>query len=382
MSPQPSDRDNLRNDVDKFDWNFWNVDTEYLTHGIHRYSGKFIPQIAAQAIALLTDPGEIILDPYCGSGTALLEAALSGRRAIGNDLNPLALLIARVKTTPVARSELDHLLHSMADTVAALEGGDLFRQTSDKIEDWRLQDEWYVKWFSEPVLSDLVGIHQAIEALQSEALRDVAKVAFSDILRRSSNAHQGYPNVMFDRRGGARPRPGKQFLKGLRSVCAAVGSLEPFAAELAGVSVMAGDAGDLQIDDESIDAVISHPPYVGSIPYAEYGALSLKWLGYEPKQLDKILTGGQRQSKHVLTRFEHGYQKMLASSYRTLKPGRSMFLLVGNPTIKGALVDLAEITVRRAESAGFIHTGSATRTGQNRRSNQMGDEVILTFQKA
>jgi site-specific DNA-methyltransferase (cytosine-N4-specific) len=368
-------------DISEMDWNFWNAETDHLTHGIHRYSGKFIPQIAAQAIELLTKPGELVLDPYCGSGTALLEAAVSGRRAIGNDLSPLAILIARVKTTPVAPSELDHLCQTMAGVVSDLEVGDLLSRGADAVEDWRLQDDWFAKWFSEPVLGDLVTIDHAIQALESDNLRNAARVAFSDVLRRSSNAHQGYPNVMFDRRGGPRPRPGKPFLKALRSVCSAIASLEPFAARLAGVKVISGDAADLPIDSETVDAVIAHPPYVGSIPYAEYGALSLKWLGHDPKQLDKVLTGGQRQSKHVLTRFEIGYQKMLESSYRVLKPGRSIFLLVGNPTIKGDLVDLADITVTRAEAVGFRNTGRTTRSGQNRRSNQMGDEIILVFQK-
>ena len=81
-------------------WEYADADTQQLTHNIHRYSGKFIPQIAARAISLLTQPGELVVDPYCGSGTTLLESALLARRAVGVDLNPLAVLIARVKNNP------------------------------------------------------------------------------------------------------------------------------------------------------------------------------------------------------------------------------------------------------------------------------------------
>lgn len=374
----------LADKIAQADWDFWDADTDYLTHGIHRYSGKFIPQIAAQAISLLTRPGDVVLDPYCGSGTTLLEAGLLGRRAIGSDLNPLALLIARTKTTPVPRERLDRLHHSMSTLVAGLEGTDLFSEPKldDAFEDQRLADPWFTKWFSSIVLADLVRIHRAISLIDDPATRDVALVAFSDVLRRSSNAHQGYPNVMYDSRGGTRPRPGRHFLKCLKAACSTVAALEPHAGGLASVDVIRADAGDLPIQAGSVDAVVSHPPYIGSIPYAEYGALSLKWLGEDPKQVDRLLTGGQRQSKHVITRFEEGYRAMLSSSYRALRNGGTMFLLVGNPTIKGQLVDLAEMTIKNAHVAGFELMARSTRAAKNRRSNQMGDEIILAFIKA
>ena len=87
----------LAEKIQFIDWEFSDADTQYLTHNIHRYSGKFIPQIAQQVIQLLTVPGDTVLDSYMGSGTTLLEAQLSGRNAIGVDLNPLAVLISQVK---------------------------------------------------------------------------------------------------------------------------------------------------------------------------------------------------------------------------------------------------------------------------------------------
>ncbi len=158
-------------------------------------------------------------------------------------------------------------------------------------------------------------------------------------------------------------------------------SLEPHALRLTNVNLNLADAGNLPLPANCVDAVVSHPPYIGSIPYAEYGALSLKWLGEDPKQIDRILTGGQRQSNQVLTRFEDGYRKMLASSHRVLRPGGSMFLLVGNPTVKGQLVDLAEMTINNATSIGFELVAQTTRAAKNRRSNQMGDEIVLVFSK-
>ena len=70
-------------------WEYSDANTQQLTHNIHRYSGKFIPQIAARAISILSEPGDLIVDPYCGSGTTLVESALLGRRSIGVDSTAL-----------------------------------------------------------------------------------------------------------------------------------------------------------------------------------------------------------------------------------------------------------------------------------------------------
>ena len=103
------DNTNIIEQVNITDWEFTDSDTQYLTHNIHRYSGKFIPQIARRAIELLTDSGDVVLDSYMGSGTALLEAQLIGRSAVGIDLNPLAVLISKVKNTPINNSDLIEL---------------------------------------------------------------------------------------------------------------------------------------------------------------------------------------------------------------------------------------------------------------------------------
>jgi hypothetical protein len=138
-------------------WDYPDALTQHVTHNIHRYSGKFIPQIASRAIGILTTPGEVVLDPYCGSGTTLVEAALQGRRAIGIDLNPLAVLIARTKVTPISSGSLAALLREMTQVVESLRADgelQLFRPVTVASDaragarnDPRLSDEWFCKWF-------------------------------------------------------------------------------------------------------------------------------------------------------------------------------------------------------------------------------------------
>ncbi len=374
--------------ISQIDWQFSDADTKYLTHAIHRYSGKFIPQVARQAIELITAPGDIILDVYVGSGTTLLEAALTGRQSIGIDLSPLAVMISKVKTTRVplertsaAFSELRQSLGSQFDRQLVLGHDTSEDHTNVDIEnDQRLTDDWYCKWFQGAVLEQLVSIDLAISQLGDESCKRIAQVALSDILRRSSNAKSGYPNVMFDKKRGTVALPWGLFEKRFQLIANSVAELPDFDA-LVQPQVTLGDATKLELGDCSIDAVVTHPPYIGSIPYAEYGQLSLKWFGHDPKKLDRVLTGGRRSTKDVVDRFRLGYQKMFFETNRVLRSGGYLFLLIGSPTVKGERIDLAEMSIELAEESGFKLDARASRPGMNRRANLMGEETVLFFSK-
>src|SRR5687768_16192682 len=79
------------------------------THNFYRYPARFSPTFAAAAIELFSQPGDIVLDPYMGGGTVIVEAAARNRFAVGNDLNTLAVFLARAKTTCLAKSEVEAL---------------------------------------------------------------------------------------------------------------------------------------------------------------------------------------------------------------------------------------------------------------------------------
>jgi len=383
----------LADRIFSLDWECSEEETNHLTHGIHRYSGKFIPQIALQAVNLLTEPGDVVVDPYCGSGTTLLECATSGRYSIGLDLSPLAILISRVKTTLVEPELIETLYQRLFEKLAPVlnirkQQLSLFdnplsvdRRYESAFSDWRMSDSWYQKWFQNDVLLELILIHNAVLEESDFRLMNIGLVALSDILRKSSNANSSYPNVMYDKNKKAVKPALPIFFERLREICKMVISLKDSYNNICFTpNVVRGNARNLPISN-MIDAVITHPPYIASIPYAEYGALSLTWLGYDSKKLDNNLTGGRRTSNNVVSKFTEGYNEMIQESWRILKPGGFMFLLVGNPTVKGQVIDLSELSTNLARDTGFELWVTHSRKGVNRRANRMGYETLLFFNK-
>lgn len=376
-----------------YDWEGANEDTQYATHGIHRYSGKFIPQIARNAIELLTKKDDLILDVYAGSGTTLLESCLQQRNSIGIDLNPLAVLISKVKTTPISRAVLNMWMADFTRTIQQYEvnssqhelqfSGDQSAHEPHRLVecDRRTSDPWYTKWFQSDALRELIWIDLNIKGITDDNIRNVAMVALSDILRKSSNAHSSYPNVMFDKNKKMVGPVVQKYIKRLTEIVENVACLEGMCDSKYLPSILEGNNTCLPMDSGSVDAIITHPPYIGSVPYAEYGVLSLTWLNQCPKALDAVLTGGQRQRKSVVERFFADYAKMFLEAHRVLKGGKYMFILVGSPTVRGEKIDLTAASIKYAEEAKFRLDTELTRKGVNRRANLMGEESMLFFRK-
>ena len=91
-----------------------------LTHAFYRYPARFSPTFAGAAIEAFSMPGQLVLDPFMGGGTTIVEAVARGRQAIGNDLNSLALFVTRVKTTPLNYKERESLVRWADDIIPAL----------------------------------------------------------------------------------------------------------------------------------------------------------------------------------------------------------------------------------------------------------------------
>ncbi|MEM5672812.1 DNA methyltransferase [Bacillus cereus] len=153
------------------------LDTTYLTHGLHSYPAKYIPQLPEAVILEHTNERNTVLDPFCGSGTTVLEASIHGRKSIGIDSNPIAALVSRVKTTALSVDELQRI-----------------KEISQKLKSIEIVEEKEVPnvpnidhWFQQNMIKELAWLKDFISQEKSVKVQDFLKVIFSSIIVSVSN---------------------------------------------------------------------------------------------------------------------------------------------------------------------------------------------------
>src|SRR5919199_6213108 len=200
--------------LDSLDWEAKYATTRYLTHSYHSYSAKYIPQIPRYLSSNLTKKNDLILDNFVGSGTTLVESKVLGRHAIGVDINPLACLVAKVKTTNIQKPDLRKILStsmSIKDEILKLRAS--LEHTNNKTSNFdedlgsinkneyllaNIPNQNILKWFNKNVIYEMLTIKLKIDSLEENHIKDFLLVAFSSILRSSSNATSGFGNLMIN----------------------------------------------------------------------------------------------------------------------------------------------------------------------------------------
>lgn len=269
--------------------------TRYSAHGLHEYKGKFNPQ-TAQALMNLAglEAGRAVLDPYCGSGTTLLEASHRGAPALGLDVNPLAVLVSRTKAALLS-VPADRLDRQLTSALAAL-GTTRQRETDgDRIRYLR-------SWLPPDVLQYVERVDAVAESLEPPN-STVLRLLVSDLLRDYSLQE---PQDLRVRRRRT-PLPERPLASVLADRCdflvtrlaAAQAVLGPRAPDVvvarADVTALPGRPAALGARD--IGAIITSPPYAMALPYIDTQRLSLVWLGLvapgELKRVEAQLTGSR-----------------------------------------------------------------------------------------
>jgi hypothetical protein len=260
--------------------------TRYSAHGLHEYRGKFNPQVVRAIGNLMNLPkGAWVLDPFCGSGTTLLEAAHIGWNCLGVDINPLAILIANAKVAAfnTAPEVLSRASSALAARLSSIPDG----------RDWRerLPDPRYLeKWFPLPVLEKLHAILRAIGETRPAILQDVFRVILSDICREVSFQDPGDLRIR-RRKDVADDYPVVElFLKSLQTKVGSVVRARQHLQRKEDTAQHAiyGDIRDAvsaltpsmqQRKLTAFDAAITSPPYATAMPYLDTQRLSLSLLG-------------------------------------------------------------------------------------------------------
>ena len=352
------------------DWAFTDDDTRYLTHDLHPYPAKFIPQIPAHLITRLSMPGDRVFDPFGGSATTAVEAVRLGRRATSIDANPLSALIGRVKTgymTPSIRADLEQLAAAVESRLVG-PGGEVEAQWNFVLErhgKYCPDIPNIEKWFDVEARAALCLLRHLIDTTTNDLSRDAALLALSRIVLRVSNQESETRYVSVKKNVSFKICL-RAYLESLRT---AMRRLDNAAAELqyADAEFLIGDSRtDIQqsIGECSVDLIVTSPPYPNATDYHLYHRFRLFWLGFDPRKLGQIEIGSHLRHQRNNSGFEEYHEdmvKVLSGCAHALAPGRFAVFVVGDALFKGESFSTASAIAEAAETAGLRVVGTVDR---------------------
>lgn len=279
----------------------------YGTHGIHEYRGKFFPQLVRSLVNIAALPKHgVVADPMCGSGTTNVEAILAEHHTLGLDMNPLSVMMARVKCSLLA-IDPDTLSAAYEQVRDVLISADKAEAPHSYFLSLPLADQHYLSaWFSKSVLSGLDQIARAVQS-SDRRVRDFFWLCLSNIIRSVSWQKDDDLRVRKEVRLGVKVDPIREFLEELsRSVRVVLAFLhENQQSTLGSFEIMEGDARDMTNCwtrwRGRIDTIVTSPPYATALPYLDTDRLSLCYLGLLPRpkhrQRDQRMIGNREISE-------------------------------------------------------------------------------------
>ena len=347
-------------------------------NAVHPFPARMAPRIAFNVLRA-RERQLRVLDPMMGSGTVLSIARALGHDAQGVDIDPLAVLISKVWTTPITPKEITEAAECvLADARSAFNWQTLAEAYYPGADDETRLFTRY--WFDALVRKQLTCLVRSIEAVRNGTTRNLLWCAMSRmIITKASGVSlamdlsHSRPHKVYDR------APVKPYDRFLDSVAHVVKHAPHVGDGIAAVTTpVLGDARRLMIPDNSIDIVITSPPYLNAIDYMRCSKFSLIWMGYSIEQIrkirgasigaesklklernkdiiDKVMAGLKVMSKlserniGILRRYILDLNESLQEVSRVLVPAGEAVYVVGDSTIKGAFIRNSMIVQHVAE---------------------------------
>ncbi len=350
-------------------WDFRGADTHYATHGIYHYPAMMVAPVVKRLIEETANTQGVkrILDPFCGSGSALVEGMLHGMQTTGIDLNPLAVLLARVKTAPIPISDIKENFRAIGQRYVEIPNVPI----NVALPNWPF-------WYSRDAALSLSRLKEALRVCTTPQVADFFRMCFGETSRYVSwTRHDEFKVYRMPHEKLIRwhPRVFKVFSD---IVAHNTSCMEEFLRMLPlrapQAQVIEGDARDRRImGKKSFDMIVTSPPYGDSdttVAYGQYSRLSLVWLGFDVptiNKIDRISLGGSvsntsskvesatlyKQLREIgnkdsnRARQVHAFYLDLAEAFRNtmrhLSPGGTACVVVGNRTVKGVKLETDSI---------------------------------------
>jgi hypothetical protein len=356
-----------------------------MSRPIHPFPARMAPELAIANLKELK-PQSIVLDPMMGSGTVVCYAAEFGHRAVGFDIDPLAVLMTKVWTTPVDDTAVALLMTKVLSHAKKLSGS-VHLPWIDEDEETQQFIEY---WFAEPQRADLRRLAYALSQLDQQCLH-TDKLAAAAVLRLALS------RIIITKNQGAslardvsHSRPHKvaevsrfEVLPAFEQSVSQVRRLLACLSPIGNVNVGLGDARSLKsVGNGEVDMVLTSPPYLNAIDYMRGHRLSLVWLGHRLSELRHIRSnsiGSERRAElarsvylfeaiqeamgpvdelprryaSMVTRYAGDVYQFMSEIARVLKFGGKAILVVGNSCLKGIFIRNSDGVIKAASMVGL-----------------------------
>lgn len=402
-------------------WSFKTADTKEYTHCYHTYPAMMIPQVARALLDKFKpkDGIKLLFDPYMGSGTSLVEANISGVNAIGTDLNPLARMMAKVKTTHYNEKLIKEYFSYIQSQLV------FYNESLVKDRDFSRISNYFF-WYNQEDLLKLSYLSQLIKEcdnyqeffnlILSEVVREVSFTRNSEFKRYKMSENQlkkFCPDTfrLFETKA----------IRNIKGLIQFNGIPNSGKSQIYDFNSVNGIPSNI-IEEETVDMVITSPPYGDShttVAYGQFSRWSNEWFGFnDAKHLDNILMGGKKyknesfqtnsisseleQIKQIdpkryqeVASFLSDYYHSIANVAKCIRHGGVVCYVVGNRTVKTIQIPLDYFTVETFSKFGFKHIDTIVREIPNKRMplknsptnehgktiNTMNNEYIVILQK-
>ena len=375
---------NVSKDHDHDDWSFADKtfkDTSYITHGYYTYPAKFIPQLAARLINKYSCENEIVIDPFMGSGTTIVEAIVNNRLAIGTDINEIAILISKVKSTPISSNLLENEYNRFMGALANKWNNDFeneLKYAKRKI----FLPERVDYWFKPYIKDKLIVILNHTLQIKNQDIKDFFLLAFSQILKSCSIWLQKSVKPTRDTTKKDN-EPIKKMEWQLKKM---IKSHQVFNNILANKvrhninqyrKIVNNDARNLPCENEQASLIVTSPPYVTSYEYADLHQLPSLWFGYleqlpifrkkfigssyrEKKQTEfkskigeQIVSQLKNKKKQEVTNYFSDMLESFLEMKRVLKRRGKVAIVIGNTKFQGVDILNTEVFKEQFENIDF-----------------------------
>ena len=332
-------------------------------HGFHAYPARMHPTTASRLVEAFCPEGGAVLDPFCGSGTVLVESLIANRESYGSDVNPLAIELAMTKTSPLTPEGAEELvktaweISAFADERRKAKAGPLHRLSP---EDMAL--------FAPHVGLELDSIRTKIERIKSARIRMPLFLSLSAIVVKISKKESDTSEKQAERRIAA-GYTAKLFGKKVEELARRRLDFTALLPDPKPRCVIHNDDASklAKMKDRSVDLVVTSPPYAATYDYVAQHAMRLRWLGLETKSFEAQEMGSRRayasmQGPTALDKATKETRRYLTAMARVLKPGGHAVLVVGDSAVKKFALRADFIVSEAAKSTPLKYVAHATQT--------------------